>query len=116
MIRLNPDISSIGLVAPVSLILRPVFTIADNEPPAISAIPPGSTSRRSLIAYKYTTSTIDPDGDSVKYVFDWGDGTTSWNGLDYIESGISQSLIHKWSKEGIYQVKVMSYVNLSPYL
>jgi len=41
MIRLNPDISSIGLVAPVSLILRPVFTIADNEPPAISAIPPG---------------------------------------------------------------------------
>jgi len=83
-------------------------TIADNEPPAIQIMPSGPTSGRSLIAYKYATSATDPDGDLVKYVFDWGDGTTSWTGLGFIESGISQSLIHKWSKAGTYQVKAMS--------
>ncbi len=84
------------------------ITIADNEPPAIPIMPSGPTSGRSLIAYKYATIAADPDGDPVKYVFDWGDGTTSWTGLGFIKSGISQSLIHKWSNAGTFQVKAMS--------
>jgi len=82
--------------------------IADNEPPAIPIMPSGPTSGRILTAYKYATSATDPDGDLVRYVFNWGDGTTSWTGLGFIESGISQSVSHKWSKAGTYQVKAIS--------
>lgn len=83
-------------------------TIADNEPPSIPVMPSGPTSGRSLTTYKYATSATDPDGDHVKYVFDWGDGTTSWTGLDFIDSGTNQSVFHKWSKAGTYHVKAMS--------
>ncbi len=83
-------------------------TIADNKPPAIPVVPSGPTSVRSAISYEYATSATDPDGDSVRYVFDWGDGTTSWTGLGFIESGTRESVLHKWSRPGIYRVKAMS--------
>jgi hypothetical protein len=83
-------------------------TIADNDPPAIPIMPSGPTSGRSLTTYKYATSATDPDRDHVRYVFDWGDGTTSWKGLNLIDSGISESIFHKWIKAGTYQVKAMA--------
>jgi hypothetical protein len=71
-------------------------------------MPLGPTSGRSLTAYKYATSAEDPNGNHMRYVFDWGDGTTSWTGLDFINSGASRSVFHKWSKSGMYQVKAMA--------
>ncbi|HII07220.1 MAG TPA: PKD domain-containing protein [Methanotrichaceae archaeon] len=43
-------------------------------------------------------------GDQVKYIFDWGDGTTSETG--FVESGVNVSISHNWSSEGVYYVKV----------
>lgn len=83
-------------------------TIAENHPPAIPTMPSGLTSGRCLIAYEYATSATDPEGDNVRYVIDWGDGTTSWTGVDFINSGITEGLSHKWSKTGKYQVKAMA--------
>jgi hypothetical protein len=83
-------------------------TIADNDPPNAPLTPLGPTSGRSLTAYKYATSAEDPNGNHMRYVFDWGDGTTSWTGLDFINSGTSKSVFHKWSKSGTYQVKAMA--------
>jgi len=83
-------------------------TIADNDPPDTPIMPSGPTSGFSGTAYNYVTSANDPDGDHVKYVIDWGDGTTSWTGLDFIDSGINKSLFHKWSNSGIYLVKAMA--------
>ncbi len=83
-------------------------TIEDNKPPAIPAMPSGPTSGSSDISYRYATSATDPDGDLVRYVFDWGDKTTSWTGLGFIESGTKESAIHKWSRPGKYQIKAMS--------
>ena len=83
-------------------------TIADNDPPDSPALPSGPTSGRSMASYRYATSANDPDGDHVKYVFDWGDKTTSWTGLDYIDSGTKESVSHKWSRAGTYQVKAMA--------
>jgi hypothetical protein len=83
-------------------------TIADNDPPDSPAPPSGPTSGTSMATYRYATSANDPDGDHVKYVFDWGDKTTSWNGLDYIDSGTKDSVSHKWSRAGTYQVKAMA--------
>ncbi|MDD2754514.1 MAG: PKD domain-containing protein [Methanothrix sp.] len=83
-------------------------TIADNNPPDTPIIPSGPTSGFSGTAYNYVTSANDPDDNHVRYVIDWGDGTTSWTGLDFIDSGINESLFHKWSNSGMYLVKAMA--------
>ncbi len=82
--------------------------ISDNDPPRAPIVPSGPTSGRSKITYKYATSANDPDGDPVKYVFDWGDKTTSWTGLAFIDSGKKECVSHKWSTAGTYQVKAMA--------
>lgn len=83
-------------------------TISDNDPPHSPIVPAGPTSGRSKATYRYATSANDPDGDPVKYVFDWGDKTTSWTGLVFIDSGKKESVSHKWNQAGTYQVKVMA--------
>jgi chitodextrinase len=83
-------------------------TIGENNPPNSPIIPAGPTSGRSMVTYRYATSASDPDGDPVKYVFDWGDKTTSWTGLAFIDSGKRESVSHKWSQAGTYQVKAMA--------
>jgi hypothetical protein len=84
------------------------ITIANNDPPHIPAIPSGPKAGEIMGALKYSTYADDPDGDQVKYVFDWGDGTTSWTGLDFIDSGTSASVFHQWSRAGTYRVKAMA--------
>jgi hypothetical protein len=48
----------------------------------------------------------DPDGDRVKYTFDWGDGTRSVT--TYFLSGKDASVSHNWRKAGTYQVRAMT--------
>ena len=47
---------------------------------------------------------IDPDGDMVRYIFDWDDGSIS--GTDFVNSGESATLSKYWSSKGQYNVKV----------
>lgn len=74
-----------------------------NLPPTTPATPLGSGKGDTGSIYSYSTSSTDPDGNQLKYIFDWGDGTTSITGL--VNSGTSASANHSWSKAGIYQVK-----------
>ncbi len=67
---------------------------AGNSPPATPSIPQGDTSGPSGIYYSYSTKATDPDGDKVRYTFDWGDGTTSTTSL--ISSGTKINVFHKW--------------------
>ena len=83
-------------------------TISDNDPPNSPIVPAGPTSGKRKATYRYATSANDPDGDPVKYVFDWGDKTTSWTGLVFIDSGKKESVSHKWKQAGTYQVKAMA--------
>jgi len=77
----------------------------ENNPPNKPSKPQGSTSGSPGVEYSYTTSTTDPDGDDVMYMFDWGDGTTSgW--LGPYDSGETIEAKHTWSTRGSYQVKV----------
>ena len=80
--------------------------IATNSPPNAPSTPSGTTSGKLGTSYSYSTSATDPDGDQVKYTFDWGDGTNNVTGL--VNSGSSASLPHKWTKSGIFQVKSMA--------
>lgn len=74
-----------------------------NEPETPS-IPSGPSSVSRGLSYTYSTTTVDPDGDNVRYQFDWGDGTTTTTG--WYASGVAASASHSWSNPGIYQVQV----------
>jgi hypothetical protein len=55
-------------------------------------------------AYDYNFTAIDPDGDQVYYLIDWGDNTKSeWIGP--YSSGEQITKSHTWSKKATYTVK-----------
>jgi len=81
-------------------------TIAVNNPPNTPSQPKGPASGKPRTSYSYSTSATDPNGDKMKYTFNWGDGTTYMTGL--VNSGKSASASHKWSKGGTYQVTAMA--------
>lgn len=74
-----------------------------NHPPMTLARPTGSKSGYIGTSYIYTISATDPDRDPVKFIFDWGDSTTSETG--FVSSDKSISVSHIWSDTGIYWVK-----------
>ena len=56
------------------------------------------------ISYIYKISSIDPEGDNVFYLIDWGDNTSSgWFG-PYV-SGEMKTVSHTWLQKGTYIVK-----------
>jgi len=73
--------------------------------PNIPSRPDGPTSVRKNRQQTYTTTTTDPAGGQVYYLFDWGDGTDSgW--LGPFASGATGNGRHAWSEDGNYQIKV----------
>jgi hypothetical protein len=74
-----------------------------NTPPAPSK-PSGPSSGYIGTSYSFSTSTTDPNGDSLRYQFDWGDGLTTTTG--YYTSGATASASHAWGSPGTYYVKV----------
>ncbi len=83
-------------------------SIAENKPPDVPITPSGPIHGHTNVAYEYSTSANDSDVDPVKYVFDWGDKTTSWTGFDFIKSGTVESVYHRWNKAGVYKIKAMA--------
>jgi hypothetical protein len=75
-----------------------------NRAPTTPSIPSyGPTTGTVGTSYSYSTSATDPDGDQVKYTFDWGDETTSVTNL--VNSDETGSASHSWNVAGTYQVK-----------
>lgn len=85
-----------------------VVMAADNLPPLKPSIPFGGELIMGIgIEYEFTTSTTDPNGDQISYLFDWGDGTpTGWIGP--FDSGDTAFASHIWGTVGIYSIKVMA--------
>ena len=81
-------------------------TISPNRVPGKPSVPSGAVTGLSKKSYTYKTSTTDPDGDKLKYTFDWGDGKTSTT--SFVNSGTSASASHTWKRAGTYRVKVMA--------
>jgi hypothetical protein len=82
------------------------ITVNSNKPPSVPSKPSGSAKALVGSSYGYTANAKDPDGDQVKYTFDWGDGTISVTSL--VPSGKSVSVSHSWRKAGTYNVKAMA--------
>jgi len=86
----------------------PTLAIAEHSnPPAKPTTPSGPESGKVGTQYTYTTSTTDPDGDKIYYMFDWGDGTTSgWIGP--LNSGATASAQKTWNIKNTYEIKVVA--------
>jgi hypothetical protein len=53
-------------------------------------------------SYDYKFNSIDPDGDTVKYYIDWGDGNTDETGFN--PSGTDVTVSHTWAASGKYTI------------
>jgi len=54
---------------------------------------------------EFTTTTTDPQGDDIFYMWDWGDGTYSdWIGP--FHSGEEASANHTWNQRGKYEIRI----------
>lgn len=75
-----------------------------NNPPKTPSKPSVPMGVKTGVSATYTTSATDPNGDQVKYTFDWGDGTQTTTG--FYSSGATASASHSWSAAGTYNAKV----------
>ena len=76
-----------------------------NDPPEIPNKPEGPTTGQPYQELTFTTSTTDPDGDQVSYMWRWGDGHYSeWS--DPYNSGETASASHSWSEPAHYKIRV----------
>jgi hypothetical protein len=76
-----------------------------NNPPATPTIN-GPTSGNAGTAYTYNFSTIDPDGDDVRYCINWSDDTGEVCLGGTFASGEEINAAHTWSEQGTYAMKV----------
>ena len=78
--------------------------IMDNTAPGRPSKPSGPSHGIIRKTYSYSTSSSDPEGDSIQYKFDWGDGSQSgWISLKTAE--------YSWSEEGTYSVRTIARDN-----
>ena len=85
--------------------LTVIISSGENEPPNKPSTPSGKTNGKAGVTYQYSSTTTDPDGDLISYLFDWGDGSDSgWTTA--VPSGITMIESHSWNEQGDYQVKV----------
>ncbi len=76
-----------------------------STPPDIPKKPEGPTFGIAGNEYEFSSSTIDPDGDGIFYMVDWGDGTYStWLG-PYL-SGENVTASHCWDSAGYFNIRV----------
>ncbi|KYK24034.1 hypothetical protein AYK24_06885 [Thermoplasmatales archaeon SG8-52-4] len=78
-------------------------TIHVNTPPEALTIT-GITSGKPNITYDFTFNAIDPDGDNVRYIIDWGDNNIDTTGFN--PSGADVIVSHSWSETGSYEGSV----------
>jgi hypothetical protein len=93
-----------GALSGFSDALTVTITSGENQPPNKPSVPTGTVNGKAGKTYTYSSTTTDPDGDQIQYLFDWGDGQTSpWT--TPVNSGQPGSASHSWS-QGNYQIKV----------
>jgi len=95
---LSSEGDSISTVTP-----RPFMIIGQNTPPNRPVFT-GPTTGKPNEQYEYTITTTDSDGDTLSYLVDWGDGSSSgWVGP--YPSGSQVKLSHSWGTLGTYQIR-----------
>ena len=76
-----------------------------NSEPDKPEPPVGPTNGKPNEFYEYSVLSIDPDGDSLYYLFDWGDDSNSgW--LGPYENGEECKVSNNWTIKGEFEIKV----------
>jgi hypothetical protein len=79
----------------------------ENNPPETPIRPSGPVFVEMGVEYGYVGSTVDVDGDQIRYRFDWGDGNMSeWS--VFVGSNTSVLMFHSWNTVDTYQVRVVA--------
>lgn len=82
-------------------------TYGKNYNPLKPQTPNGPYSVKVNESNDYFTSTTDPNGDDLYYLFDWGDNSSGkWIGPN--KSGETVSDSHTWNEKGEFEIKVKS--------
>ena len=93
------------------------FSINYGEAPYKPSRPSGPAQGGPGEEYTYRSSTVDPEGNQIWYMWDWGDGNMSdW--LGPYNSGETCEASYVWSSKGSYEVKVKAkdeYGAVSPW-
>ena len=75
-----------------------------SDPPSKPGAPSGPASGELGETYTFQASSTDPDGDKIKYVFDWGDET--YSETNFVNSGEAASASHQWKSGARFEVRV----------
>lgn len=103
----------IGARSNFSLPRTIVITESTNMPPDKPSTPMGPSNGKVGDSLTYSTSSIDPDGDDIRYGWDWNgdDVVDEWSGFK--NSGDTHSMSHTWTASGTYNIKVKAEDNNS---
>jgi len=82
-------------------------TCRNGNPPDTPQAPVGPTRWPVGLADTFSVTTYDPEGDRVRYVFDWGDGSQDSTG--YRNGGVPVRAWHAWTTGGAHYVKARAY-------
>jgi len=74
-----------------------------EQPPSAPTIN-GPSSGPPGIDYDYVFNSVDPNGDTIRYHIDWGDGGTGLT--DFAASGTDVTETHMWDEQQTYIIKV----------
>ncbi len=81
---------------------------SDGEPgnnnPDKPDVPNGPNKGKRGETFTFTCSTNDVDDEKVRFLFDWGDGNSTWT--DWVDSGVDSTLSNSWETSGNYEVKI----------
>lgn len=75
----------------------------ENTPPEKPIIS-GPTIGKVGVTHEYKLKTYDPEGDQVKYIINWGDGSTK--STYFVGSGDEITVTHTWSFGNNYKITV----------
>ena len=77
-----------------------------NRPPQTPDKPIGPSTGIIESSYEFSTNTIDPDSDTVKYGWDWDGDDIVDEWTSFYSSGTVMSTSHSWTFSGTYNIKV----------
>jgi hypothetical protein len=100
----NGNASAWSPTLTVGIVTAPEPAAIPNSPPTVPAAPSGTANGKVSSEYQYSAVTTDPEGDTLQYTFDWGDGSNSTT--TQINSGVTATANHAWGQPGTYAIQV----------
>jgi parallel beta-helix repeat protein len=58
--------------------------------------------------YTYYATSTDPDGDQIRYGFDWDLDAAVDDWTELLDSGVAGEMSHSWNKEGTHKFRVIA--------